>query len=237
MTRTRLSQSFNDAIGGLIHCFKTQRNMRIHFFIAILTIIAAITLNVDRGEMMVLALTIAIVFICEMFNTAVEAIVDLVSKERNELARVAKNVAAGAVLVSALTALVVAYLVFYRKLSELAIDSLTYMENLPAHLTFASLMAVVIVVIIVKSLFRKGTFLRGGMPSGHTAIAFSIFISIALATHDPYSTAFSGLLALLVAESRIETGMHTLLEVIVGALLGMMMTLSLYGLSRMLVQS
>jgi diacylglycerol kinase (ATP) len=231
----KLSQSFNDAIGGVIYCFRTQRNMRIHFIIAILTIIAAVTLNVSREEMMILALTIAAVFICEMFNTAVEAVVDLITKEKHELAKIAKNVAAGGVLISALSALIIAYLVFYRKLAEMALGSISYMEYLPVHLAFATLMTVAMAVIIMKSYFRKGTFVQGGMPSGHTAIAFSLFVSILLVTRDPFSIALSGLLALLVAESRLEAGFHTLFELIVGALLGMMMTLSMYGLSRILV--
>lgn len=233
--RRKLVHSFNDAIGGLVYGFKTQRNMKIHFIVAILTIVAGVTLNVTREEMMILVIMIAAVFICELFNTAIEAVVDMITREYHPLAKVAKNVAAAGVLVAAVASLVIAYLVFYRKLSELAFGSLSYMEQLPAHLTFASLIAVAMAVIIAKSLFRKGTFLQGGMPSGHTAIAFSLFISIALATHDPFSTTFSGLLALIVAESRMETGVHTFLEVIFGAMLGMMMTLTMYGLSRLMI--
>ena len=105
----------------------------------------------DSYEMIALSITISFVFMAEMINTAVEAVVDLVTEKYHELAKIAKDVAAGAVLIAAINALVVAYLIFYRKLTDLSIASLDYMVNLPVHLTFAALVVVGLAVIIIKS--------------------------------------------------------------------------------------
>lgn len=73
------------------------------------------------------------------------------------------------------------------------------------------------------------------MPSGHTALAFSLFMSIALLGKDAVVTTFSCILAMLVAESRIETNVHTVTEVLVGALMGMLITVVLFELSSLLI--
>lgn len=233
----RFLSSLNHAFEGVVHAFKTEPNMRIHVVVALLTIVAGVLTHSTRYEMIALSITIAFVMLAELLNTAVEAVVDLVTEKYHELAKVAKNVAAGAVLIAALNALIVAYLVFFYKIQSLAVVSLDYLTDMPVHLTFASFMAVGLIVIVVKarSIKKKGSYIHGGMPSGHTALAFSLFASIALIGKDPVVTSLSAIMAVIVAESRMETNVHTFSEVAIGALMGILVTVIIFQLSNLLV--
>ena len=134
--------------------------------------------------MVLLMLTIALVVFAEMINTAIEGVVDMVTKEYPPLADMVKDVAAGAVLVTAVVAIGVGYLIFFERITNIALVGITTVRNLPVHVTYASLAVVVLVVIAVKSLGinRRGTFLSGGFPSGHSALAFSLFTACLLYT-------------------------------------------------------
>ncbi len=107
-----LWRSFGFAVCGVAYCFRTQRNLKIHVAAAALALGAGYRLGLPPAELGVLALTIAAVLVAEMFNTAVEALIDLVSPDYHPLAKVAKDVAAGAVLVTAVVSLFVAYVLF-----------------------------------------------------------------------------------------------------------------------------
>jgi len=99
--------SLINACHGLVYCFKTQRNMSIHAFVGLIVIIAGIFLRVSLTGMLLLLTAIMVVLVAEAFNTAIEKTIDLYTKERNHLAQVAKDVAAGAVLMTALFAVIV----------------------------------------------------------------------------------------------------------------------------------
>lgn len=114
-----LAESFFYAISGILYAFKTQRNIKIHFMVAILIIIISFLIKLNTIELLIVFLTIAMVLTAEMINTAIEAVVDMFTQEYHPLARVAKNVAAGAVLISALNAVIVGYLIFYKKIAVL----------------------------------------------------------------------------------------------------------------------
>jgi len=105
-------ESFGFAIDGILYSLKTQRNMRIHFFAALIVLLAAPFFKISSIEFLLLFFTISLVIISEMFNTAIEATVDLTTDKYHELAKIAKNVAAAAVLISALNAVVVGYVLF-----------------------------------------------------------------------------------------------------------------------------
>ncbi|SHJ80796.1 Diacylglycerol kinase [Caminicella sporogenes DSM 14501] len=109
-------ESFKYAIEGIIYTFKTQRNMRIHVVIAFLVIFFSFFLKLSKTEMILMFFTISLVIVAEMINTAIEATIDLITDKYHELAKIAKNVAAGAVLISAVNSMVVAYIIFYDKI-------------------------------------------------------------------------------------------------------------------------
>lgn len=111
-----LLRSFRYAASGVAYCFRTQRNLRVHAVAAVLAVAFGARLGLPPSELAVLALTIAAVLVAEMFNTAVEALVDLVTPDYHPLAKVAKDVAAGGVLVTAIVSLVVGYILFVPRL-------------------------------------------------------------------------------------------------------------------------
>jgi diacylglycerol kinase len=109
--RGSLAQSFRCAFTGLGYTVRTQRNARIHVSIAVLAVIAGLVLDLPGSDWAIIGLTMGFVFVAEMFNTVMETVVDLATEEYHPLARQAKDVAAGAVLIAAITAVAVGILI------------------------------------------------------------------------------------------------------------------------------
>ena len=226
----KLVDSFNYAIDGLVYALRTQRNMRIHFVMALVALILSVIFDISKIELLILLLTISLVIITEIINTAIETVVDLYTREYHPLARIAKNVAAGAVLFAALNAVVVGYIIFLDELNPLTLYLFNRLSSSPIHLTFVSFILTILVVIIVKIWKGAGTPLRGGMPSGHSALAFSVATVIALISNNAMVASLVLLLAFLVAQSRVESKIHSLYEVIVGGLIGILITILVFQL-------
>lgn len=108
-----LLTSFRYAWAGIIYAVRTQRNFRIHLAIGLVALILGILLHIQAIEAAVVAITISIVLVMELMNTALESVVDLtVGQTYHELAKIAKDCAAGAVLISAIAALLVAAFIY-----------------------------------------------------------------------------------------------------------------------------
>lgn len=227
----KLIESFNYAISGVIYALKTQRNMKIHFGVAMLVLAVSLFMDFSRIELLLLFFTISLVLVTEMINTSIETTIDMITDNYHPLAKVAKNVAAGAVLISSINAVVVAYLLFFDRLYPFTFLVLWRVRQSPAHVTFISLLLVILVVVILKSVTGEGTPLRGGMPSGHSAIAFSVVTVVAFISQDMLVTTLTFLLGLLVIQSRIETKIHNTFETIIGAILGIIITVLIFQLT------
>lgn len=145
-----LLESFKYAVSGTIYSFKTQRNIRIHFLTAITVLLVSPFFNFGAIELLIIFFTIALVITTEMINTAIETTVDLVTEKYHPLAEIAKNVAAGAVLISALNAVVVGYLIFYKRLYYFTRFFLFRVWNAPQHIFFVGFIIVIIYVILLK---------------------------------------------------------------------------------------
>ncbi|MFN0155282.1 MAG: diacylglycerol kinase [Gaiella sp.] len=227
-----LVQSFNFAFEGVIEALRRERNMRVHFLIASVVIVAAVVLDVTRLELIALSLCISLVLITELVNTSVEAAVDLSTGEIHPLAKLAKDVAAGAVVVAAVNAVIVGYLVFSERVQGGTGRLLDRLSNSPPEITLVALVLTIVLVIGLKALSRSGTPLRGGWPSGHAALAFSGWAAVTLILdtdeHRFLVSSVAFLMAVLVAQTRIEAGVHTALEVASGALLGSVVTLVVF---------
>lgn len=116
--------SFQYAWQGVLYAFKSQRNFRIHVFVAILAFSLATFFHVSATEMAIITLTVAMVLVLELLNTAIESVVDLsVGQKYHELAKIAKDCAAGAVLISALTACLVAIYLFLPYILPLIVNT------------------------------------------------------------------------------------------------------------------
>ena len=222
MKSRSLIESFNYAVTGIIYTLKTEKNMRIHFIIAIIVVLFSLFFDFSRGELILLFFTISLVLITEMINTAIERTVDLITEDFHPLARLAKDVAAGGVLIAAINSLVVAYLLFFDRLNPYTNLVLHKIKNSPIHLTFVALALVIMLTVGIKTKFYqgRGTPFQGGIVSGHAAVTFCVATIIVFLANNILVSTLSYFMAALVGESRIEGRIHSLLEVIVGALLG-----------------
>jgi diacylglycerol kinase (ATP) len=228
-----LVESFNYAIEGVIHVLRTHRNMRIHFTVAVGVLVAALWVGVDRFELIALLLSIAFVLIAEMINSAIEQAIDVSTTSFDPLAKLAKDVAAGAVLIASVNAIAIGYLVFSHEVVSGATNVLDRVRDAPAKLTLIALLLTVLVVIATKAFTGRGTPLRGGLPSGHAAIAFSGWMAATYVVGHDHRFLVSTILlimALLVAQTRVEAGIHSALEVAYGGLLGALVTLAVFQL-------
>jgi len=111
MRQPTLARSLRHAVDGIVHTIRTQRNARIHVAVSLVVIALGFFLRLDRVSWCMLALAIGAVLAGEAINTTVEALVDLLEPEFHERAKIAKDVAAGAVLLLAATAVVVGLLI------------------------------------------------------------------------------------------------------------------------------
>ena len=224
--------SFNYAIEGLIHVLRRERNMRVHFALATAVLILAFAYDVTKVELMALLIAISFVLVAEMVNTAVEEMIDVATNAYDPRAKVAKDVAAGAVLVASVVAATIGYLIFVDRIRNPTYHLINEVRGIPTNLTIIALALTVIVVITVKALSGRGTPLRGGLPSGHAAVAFGAWMAITLVVadfqHRVLISTLAFLMAILVAQTRVESGIHSTAEVAFGGLLGTLVTLLLF---------
>ena len=237
MSRRRslnLIDSFNYAIEGLIHVLRTHRNMRIHFAIAIAVMVGAVWAGVNRLELIALLLSITFVLVAEMINSAIEQAIDVATTSFDPLAKLAKDIAAGAVLIASVNAIAVGYLVFSHAIGHSAGSVLERLRDLPTEVTIIALVLTVLLVIATKAWVGRGTPLRGGLPSGHAAVAFAGWVAVTYILspkeHRFLVSSIMFVMALLVAQTRIEAGVHSTLEVVYGGLLGALVTLAVFQL-------
>src|SRR5215831_613204 len=135
-TRPSIFESFNYAIEGVVHVLRTQRNMRIHFALAVAVLAVAIAVGVSK---------------LELINTAVEGVIDVSTTAFDPMAKLAKDIAAGAVLIAAVNAVAIGYLVFAGKAADRSARVLDRLRDAPAKLTLIALLLTVLIVIATKA--------------------------------------------------------------------------------------
>jgi diacylglycerol kinase (ATP) len=213
-------RSFHHAFEGVIYATRTQWNMRLHLIAAALVLVATLYLHLQRAYVIGIVITVAVVLAVELINTAIEAVVDLVSPELHPLAKVAKDAAAGAVLIVAFAAVIVGYLTFYEGILDGADRVYHAALALPANAVFIGLVIVGIATVVAKAKVGRGSALQGGAVSGHAALAFASATFISLLGGSALLAGLAFFLALLVTQSRVETGIHSAREVFFGGMLG-----------------
>jgi len=225
-------ESFNHAIAGLIHAIRTQKNMKIHLTAAIFVLFFSLLFDLSRVELSLIIIAISLVIFAELINTAVEIIIDILTQDYSFKARIAKNISAAAVVVAAGNAIFIAYLVFFKKAQELSLNLVINLRHEPLHLIFINLFLIFILVITIKSIFISGTPLRGGIISGHSALAASAVLIIWFLNQSLLVFSLALILAFLTVQSRIEAGTHSLKEILLGALLGCIITIFIFYFFR-----
>ncbi len=221
-------KSANFAIEGILHGARTQRHVRYHFYAAAAVLIGSYALGVTKTEFLVIALAVIIVLAAEMLNSAVEAVVDILSPAQSEKARQAKDIAAGAVLIAAFGSVVVGYIILFPYLGDIFRKGPHITKHPGEEIAVIAFIIVLILVVLIKAFSGKGHPLSGGMPSGHSALAFSIWMSVTMTTGNVFASVLCLVLSVAIAQSRITTRAHSPLEVVVGGALGAAVTFILF---------
>ncbi len=233
--RKNALSGFKYAQEGVLHCFRTQLHMRFHFITLVAVLLAGLLLGLENRDMLVLVFAITLVIVAEMFNTAVEAVVDMITESYNPAAKTAKDVAAGAVLLAAGNAVIAGVLIFcdQTRLRDIQNKVLTNAAPNVAGIIVMGIVLLTLVVIISKLLSNTGSPWHGGIISGHSAIGFLFAMIIFFTAQNIVVAALAILLAVLVAQSRVEAGVHSLREVVLGAVLAILLTSMVYKVMPM----
>jgi len=221
-------ETVNCSIEGILWAARTQRHMRYHLVAALAVLLVALLLRVSALEVVLLALAMVLVLLAELLNTALEAVVDLASPEFHPLAKRAKDVAAGAVLVTSVGAVTIGYLVLARYFLMAPGSGFSGLGQPPGVVPVVAVLVTIILVVLLKARINRGTPLHGGMPSGHSAVAFSIATSLALSGIGTVLTVLAVGMAAMVSHSRLLLRIHDLREVLAGIVLGVGVTLVLH---------
>jgi diacylglycerol kinase (ATP) len=232
MHERNIVESFNAAVEGIIYVLKTERNMRIHFLVALFFILLGVYLNFTYVEILALSIVITLVLTAEMINTALELTIDMIKTEVDPVIRMIKDISAGAVLLTAINAVISGYILFSKKVPFHIDEEMARVRESPWTVSFMSIILVFGLSIIGKIVFHKGTPLRGGMPSGHAAVAFSIWTIIAFMTNNSIVIGLSFIMAFLIARHRIKDAIHTFWEVLAGSVLGVLVTTLIFQIFR-----
>ncbi len=230
--RTDIIAPFKVAVSGIVFTFKTQRHMRFHLYVVLVVILLGIIVNLGFREMLVLLFTISLVLVAEMFNSAIEATVDLVSPSYSPLAKFAKDIAAGAVLITTIVALVVGSLMMLgeNRWESLKISLTSETVGLPMMVRFVlGLVVLPVIVVIGKGLGKRGQVLKGGLVSGHAAYAFFLALTVPFVVDNVLATVIAVLLACIVAQSRWEAKIHSIFELALGAGVGSLLAIVIFG--------
>lgn len=115
----KLMNSFKYAFEGIFTALKTERNIKIHIIIMILVIIFGIILKINKIEWIICIILFGFVISLELINTSIENTVDLITIEKNQKAKIAKDVAAGAVLIAAIISAIIGLIIFVPKIISL----------------------------------------------------------------------------------------------------------------------
>ena len=220
--------SFKYAVEGIVHVFRTQRHMRFHFFTVVLVLLIGLVLRLGRTEMALLFVVVSAVLMAEMFNTAVESVVDMVTQAYHPLAKLAKDIAAGAVLITSINAAIVGAVLFVGNSPVSRLRIAAERNPQPVYVMITVVVLVLIIVLISKVLGGKGSILSGGVVSGHSAVSFFLASTLLYRATDLFTGLLALALAFLVAQSRVEGKIHTLQEVVIGGLLGVLLTCCVY---------
>lgn len=221
-------ESANHAIEGILLASKTERHMRYHLYAAIFILLLGFVLGISWSDFALLIILSIVVLSVEMINTTIEVITDVLFKEYDIKAKEIKDIAAGAVLITALGAVIIGYGILYEPVKEFFDTGLNIAKHTGSDVAVVAIIIVLILVVITKAFFGKGEPLRGGLPSGHAAVSFSIWTSVVLITESFAPSLLVLILAIIIAQSRVSIGIHKPWEVVLGAMLGTSVTFLLF---------
>ena len=234
--------AWKNAINGILYATTTQRNIKVQLIIAVFVVIISLFFDLNRAEFLCFLFTIILILFAEMCNTAIETVVDLYVDVYHPKAKIAKDVAAGGVVITAINALIVGYFLFFDKISDIGINFIRNITESPIHLAFSTIIIVVIAMLALIATAKTNKYKKLNnkfIPSGFTSIAFAINTIIWLMIDNIIDNqainivilTLSLVLTILVAASRIEAKAHKISEIIFSACIGIMLVLIIYGVA------
>ncbi|TDF96730.1 diacylglycerol kinase family protein [Paenibacillus piri] len=227
--KVKWHRSFRFAYEGVKYALFTQRNMKFHFFAAFVVLLLALYLGLPKLEILFILLAVTLMIVTELINTAVEKAVDLAMPEQHPLAKIAKDVAAASVLVSAAFAAMVGMIVFYEPVDRLfrhvrAAEGHTF----SAGMVWVLLSLVILTVIVVETRFStKGNRTQ---PSLLAAVAFAIATFITSYVTVTLIALLAYLLALLVLLVLYDKRNRSAPSLVAGAVIGSFVAVLAYYL-------
>lgn len=230
--------AWKNAINGIIYATTTQGNIKRQLIIAVLVVIISLFFDLSKAEFLIFMFTIVLIIFAEMVNTAIETVVDLYTDLYHPKAKIAKDVAAGGVVITAINAVIVAYFLFFDKISNIGLEFIRNIASSPVHLAFASVIITIIgilALIAIATTNKHKILNKRFIPSGHAALGFAANTIIWLTTDNVVIITLSLVLSILLAESRIESNKHKLSEVVFSSCVGIMLVLIIYGLISLAV--
>ncbi len=238
MKNDNFLEACHNAVNGIIYAATTQRNIRIQLVLAVIVMLLSLAYGLETTEFLCLVFAVFLVIFAEMINTAIETVVDLFVDVYHPKAKIAKDVAAGAVVLAACNALIVGYFIYFKAENLKAVSDSIFnnMIKSPMHLAFVAIMLVVIAVIAVKASCSKkkarGQLIKEGfVPSGQTALAFAALTAIWINSRDIVTFTLALVLSILVAGNRMYNNARTRAEILFGACMGVLIVLLIYGLT------
>lgn len=224
-----------NALNGIIHAFKTEKNLRIDYLIGTLVLITSLFFDFSKTELICLFITIGFVIFAEMINSTVEYIVNLITTEYNLNAKAAKDIAAGGVLIASTISVIVAYLLFVDKIKFASTRLIAEILSSKMHMLVTILFIVVILIVILKGLLSKTKdqeYVKS-FPSARVTISFSLATYLFVITRSLLVGGVSFILSVIISSLKRENDKTTILQIFLSALLGILLVLIIYQLTFM----
>lgn len=204
--------------------------MQFHFSVGLLTFILALVFELPKVELLFILLAVTLVIVTELINTAVEKAVDLAMPDRHPLAKIAKDVAAASVLVSAVFAAVTGMIVFYEPIDRLIRHTGPHGEGVSPALIWTLVALVAMLVIVLQNRFAHKRLARPAKPSLVAAVSFSISTWVTLLTTHTLIALLGYSLSLQMMFILYDREKSEIASLITGAVLGSGITVLVYSI-------
>jgi len=227
MTKNRsVWESLNNALGGVILSLRYEKNIRFHFLIGFFVFIYTLFLNLTMTERALIVFAIFFVIAAEMFNTAIEHIIDFfITTNPNPVIKMVKDISSGAVFLAAVNSILVGFFILYRNSYSHVGWLIKRMRSMENMTIFFSIVIVVTLVVFIKAVTKTGTPFHGGFPSGHAAFGFAVFALSVLYVDYYVISVLIFIMAFILSKARVDRGIHTPMQVISGGILGFLVTI------------
>lgn len=225
-------EAWKNATNGIIYGTTTQANVRKQLVIIACVMVASLFFDLSKLEFIALIFAFLLIIFAEMINTAIETVVDLYTDLYHPKAKIAKDVAAGAVVIAALNALVITYFILFDKIGMAGTSIIKTVIHTPAYLAFVAIaLAIIITVALKAAKIQNRKENKQLIVSGQSMIAFAAVTAIWINTENIVIVALALTMAIIISLNRVDSNQRTKLEVVLGALIGILITLLVYGLT------